>query len=740
MNSDDIHGIRINFLKEKIMARETAGSIQVKSVTEGKKERERISSFFGKYTFNTTVMQDKLPRSIYLKLISCIEEDIKLDVETANVVAHAMKEWALDNGATHFAHWFQPMTGSTAEKHDAFVEFVGPHEVIERFTGSQLVQGEPDASSFPSGGIRATFEARGYTAWDMSSPAFLRKNGLGITLCIPSVFISYTGEALDKKTPLLRSGKAVSASAIRLLRLIGNTTSKKVHANLGPEQEYFLLDRSYYVRRQDIVLSGRTLLGAPPAKGQELEDQYFGSIRERIQSFMHEFDEELFKLGIPAKTRHNEVAPSQFEIAPIFEEANLAVDHNQLMMDTMKKVARRHGFFAMLHEKPFAGINGSGKHLNWSIGTDDGINLMNPGNTPNENIQFLIFLMAVLKAVHRHSDILRATVAHSGNDHRLGANEAPPAIISVFLGEHLVSILEAIEKGENLKATDAAIIDLGLSSLPVVSKDNTDRNRTSPFAFTGNKFEFRALGSSQSISFPAAVLNLIVAESIDELADRIEQAGSSDIRKTIFDIIRDEIRIAKPVIFGGDNYSAEWYREAEKRGLPNLRTTPEALKSYNTDKAKKLFDRYRVLSPVELTSRYHIHLEKYSKQLDIEANAMYNIVSSQVLPAAYRHQKNVASSVREISGLVSEETLRPQKELLSRLSLLVSDVQNDVAAMKSLIESARKIDDEQEQAEAYCYKVKAKMDEARKRCDELEVIIDDDLWPLPKYWEMLFIY
>ncbi len=722
------------------MARQTAGLSQVTNVTEDKKERKRVSSFFGKYTFNNKVMQEKLPRSIYLKLISCIEEDIKLDIETANVVAHAMKEWALDNGATHFAHWFQPMTGSTAEKHDAFVEFVGPHEVIERFTGSQLVQGEPDASSFPSGGIRATFEARGYTAWDMSSPAFLRKNGLGITLCIPSAFISYTGEALDKKTPLLRSGRAVSRSAIRLLKLIGNTTSKKVHANLGPEQEYFLLDRNYYIKRQDIVLSGRTLIGAVPAKGQELEDQYFGSIRERIQSFMHEFDEDLFKLGIPAKTRHNEVAPSQFEIAPIFEEANIAVDHNQLLMDTMKKAARRHGFFAILHEKPFAGINGSGKHLNWSIGTDDGINLMNPGKTPNENIQFLIFLVAVLKAVHRHSDILRATVAHSGNDHRLGANEAPPAIISVFLGDQLASILDAIEKGENLKATDAAIIDLGLSSLPVVSKDNTDRNRTSPFAFTGNKFEFRAVGSSQSISFPAAVLNLIVAEAIDELADRIEKAGTSDLRKTIFDIIRGEIKTFKSVIFGGDNYSEEWHKEAERRGLPNFRTTPEALKAYNTEKAKMLFEKYKVLTPVELTSRYHIHLEKYSKQLDIEANAMYGMISSQILPAAYKYQATLAQSVREVSGLVPENIVAPQKEHLVRLSALISGVQNISGELKAAIEKARSVEEEQLKAESYCSGVKTKMDELRKNVDELEGMVDDELWPIPKYWEMLFLY
>ncbi|HOP63164.1 MAG TPA: glutamine synthetase III [Spirochaetota bacterium] len=714
-------------------------ALQSKSCTEDKKERKPISSFFGEYTFNKTVMQAKLPRSVYLKLISCIEENTKLDLETANAVAHAMKEWAIENGATHFAHWFQPLTGATAEKHDTFIEFANPSEVIERFSGSQLVQGEPDASSFPSGGLRATFEARGYTAWDMSSPAFLRKNGLGITLCIPSAFISYTGEALDKKTPLLRSQRAINSSAMRMLKLLGNTTSKKVHANLGPEQEYFCIDKEYYIQRQDLVLTGRTLMGAAPAKGQELDDQYFGSIKERIQSFMHEFDEELFKLGIPAKTRHNEVAPSQFEIAPIYEEANIAVDHNQLLMDTLKSVAERHGLAAFLHEKPFAGINGNGKHLNWSIGTDDGINLLNPGKTPTENIQFLIFLVAVLKAVHRHSDILRATVAHSGNDHRLGANEAPPAIISVFLGDQLSAILDAIEKGENLKPTDATLIDLGLSALPILNKDNTDRNRTSPFAFTGNKFEFRAVGSSQSISFPATVLNLIVAESIDELADMIEKKGASDIRKTIFDVIKEEIKVVKPVVFGGDNYSEEWHKEAEVRGLPNFKTAPEALKAYDTDKAKALFAKYKVLFEVELSSRYHIHLEKYSKNIDIEAKAFYNMVTCQVLPAAYMHQGNLASSVSQIAGLVPEEIIKPQKDNLVRVSTLISRIQTEIETLKTEYDKAGDIEDEQAMAEAYCNVVKVKMDGIRELVDELEVLTDDELWPMPKYWEMLFV-
>lgn len=712
---------------------------QLKKVSEEKKDRKPVSSFFGEYTFNKGVMQAKLPKSIYMKLMSCIEENTKLDIDTANAVAHAMKEWAMENGATHFAHWFQPMTGATAEKHDAFIEFSNTHEVIERFSGSQLVQSEPDASSFPSGGIRATFEARGYTAWDMSSPAFIRKNGLGITLCIPSAYISYNGEALDKKTPLLRSVRAVNTSSIRMLRLLGNDHSKKVISNLGPEQEYFLVDRSFYLKRQDLILTGRTLLGAAPAKGQELEDQYFGSIKERIQSFMHDFDEELFKLGIPAKTRHNEVAPAQFEIAPIFEEANLAVDHNQLLMDIMKRVARRHNLAALIHEKPFAGVNGSGKHVNWSIGTDDGINLLNPGKTPTENIQFLVFLIAVLKAVHKHGDLLRATVATSGNEHRLGANEAPPAIISVFLGEQLEGILNAIEKGEILKDTDAALIDLGLASLPVVNKDNTDRNRTSPFAFTGNKFEFRAVGSSQSISLPAAVINMIVAESLDELSDKIEKAGKGDLKKIIMDLIRNEIKEVKPVIFGGDNYSADWYKEAEKRGLPNHRTTPQSLKSFNSEKAKNLFEKYKVLSNVELYSRYHIHLENYIKKIEIEARAFYAIVTSQVIPAAYKFQSEIAGSIKNTTGLVDDSILKPQKDLLIRISTLIGKIQNGMNEQLSICDTAKKIEHEQEKAEFYCEKVKGSMDGIRIMVDELETIMDDTIWPLPKFWEMLFI-
>ena len=703
------------------------------------KERKPVSSFFGENTFNKTVMQKKLPRPVFLKLIACIEENIDLDLDTANAVSHAMKEWAIENGATHFAHWFQPLTGATAEKHDAFIEFVGNSEVIERFSGSQLVQGEPDASSFPSGGLRATFEARGYTAWDMSSPAFLMKNGLGITLAIPSVFISYTGEALDKKTPLLRSVKAVNDSSVKVLRILGNKTSTKVQSNLGPEQEYFLIDQSFYINRQDLVLTGRTLLGASPAKGQELEDQYFGSIKERIQSFMHDLDQDLFRLGIPAKTRHNEVAPSQFEIAPIYEDANLAVDHNQLLLDTMRKIAKRHSLAAILHEKPFAGINGSGKHVNWSLSTDDGVNLLNPGKTVSENIQFLVFLFALIWGFYRLGDLLRASIASASNDHRLGANEAPPAIISIFLGDQLTEILEKIEKGEPIKDVEAKIIDLNLSSLPVLSKDNTDRNRTSPFAFTGNKFEFRAVGSSQSISFPAVVINTIVAESLEYVAEKLKNSENGDIKKAVLELIRNDMRECKAVLFAGDNYSEAWHKEAEGRGLPNNKTTPEALPALESKKAKELFSSFGVLSEIELHSRYHIKLEAYCKQIEIEARSFYDIVTTQVMPAAYKYQKSVASSINEVLSLVDESVLKPQKDMLNRLSTLISGIQSEICILKKLNEKAKDIEDEQKKAEYLCESVKTKMDEIRVSVDELEMLVDDSMWPLPKFWEMLFL-
>ena len=699
-----------------------------------------VSEYYGEDTFSYKVMKEKLPKDTYKKLMEAINEDKILDIATADIVAHAMKEWAIEKGATHFAHWFQPMTGITAEKHDAFADPTGVGEVVEKFSGKQLVQGEPDASSFPSGGIRSTFEARGYTAWDMSSPAFIRRNGISTTLCIPTAFISFTGEALDKKTPLLRSNRAVNNSAVNMLKLLGNKNVKKVYATLGPEQEYFLIDMDYFFKRQDLVLGGRTVVGAPPAKGQELEDQYFGSIKERMSSYMHDMEEELFKLGVPAKTRHNEVAPSQFELAPMFEEANLAVDHNQIVMDTMQSVAKKHNLACLLHEKPFAKINGSGKHVNWSLSDSNGNNLLNPGNTPHDNITFLVFLVAAVRAVYKHADILRASVATYANDHRLGANEAPPAIISVFLGDQLTKILANIEKGTVNKATDAEIIDLGISSLPIVSKDNTDRNRTSPFAFTGNKFEFRAVGSSQSISFPAAVLNTIVAESIDYLAEKIKAKGAKNINQAVFEVLKSEIKDIKPILFNGDNYTKEWEVEAGKRGLPNFKTTPVALKALITKKALDIFEKYQVLSNVELNSRYIIYLEKYIKDLEIEVKCLNNICLNQVIPVAIAYQKAVAKAIiatKEVLGnaaVVSAET-----EILKKVVDLINNIYSVNKEILAKVESTSSVHDEAKKADALCSKVKPKMDELREYVDALEVLVDDEIWPLPKFWEMLFI-
>ncbi|HNV64221.1 MAG TPA: glutamine synthetase III [Smithellaceae bacterium] len=698
-----------------------------------------VSQYFGEDTFSYKVMKEKLPKDVFKKIIAAINEDTPLDEETANVVAHAMKEWALEKGATHFAHWFQPMTGITAEKHDAFVDPIAPGEVIERFSGKQLVQGEPDASSFPSGGIRATFEARGYTAWDISSPAFIKRNGISTTLCIPTVFISYTGQALDKKTPLLRSIRALNKSATAMLKLLGAKNVKKVYSNLGPEQEYFLIDMDYYYKRQDLVLSGRTLVGAPPAKGQELEDQYFGSIKERVSSFMHDAEEELFKLGIPAKTRHNEVAPSQYEIAPVYEEANLAIDHNQLVMETLRYVAKKHRLAALLHEKPFAKINGSGKHVNWSLSDNNGNNLLNPGTTPQDNIQFLVFLIATVRAVYKHADILRASVASYGNDHRLGANEAPPAIISVFLGEQLTQILECIEKGTVTKATNAEIIDLGISSLYQVSKDNTDRNRTSPFAFTGNKFEFRAVGSSQSISTQIIALNTIVAESIDELAEKIK-AKNGNVNKAVFEVLKEEIKEIKPVLFNGDNYSKAWEEEAAKRGLPNEKTTPTALKALVTEKALSLFEKYEVLSRVELKSRQLIHLERYMKDMEIEIKCLHNICMNQIIPAAVSYQKKLAEAINATrEALGSAAVVSSQVELLKKVMDLINNVYATDKEIRVRVEAACAVHDEQKKAEMLSAKVKPKMDEMREYVDALEGLVDDEIWPLPKFWEILFI-
>jgi glutamine synthetase len=698
-----------------------------------------VSEYFGENTFNFRVMQEKLPKDVYKKLIETIHEGKKLDLETAGAVAHAMKEWAISKGATHYCHWFQPMTGTTAEKHDSFIEFGSYGDVIERFSGQQLAQGEPDASSFPSGGIRSTFEARGYTIWDPSSPAFVLYGGMGAALFIPSVFLSYSGEALDKKTPLLRSIEALNRSSMNLLKLLGTESVKRVHATLGPEQEYFLIDQDYYYKRQDLVLTGRTLVGSGPAKGQQLEDQYLGSIKERILSFMHDAEEELYKLGIPAKTRHNEVAPSQFEIAPIYEEANLAVDHNQLVMETLRRVGKKHRFAALLHEKPFAGINGSGKHLNWSIADDQGNNFLTPGNTPHENIQFLLFLIATIRAVSIHGDLLRASVASAANDHRLGANEAPPAIISVFLGEQLTDILDNIEKGVVAQATDKAIIDLGISSLPELSKDSTDRNRTSPFAFTGAKFEFRAVGSSQSISFPATVLNTIVAESLDIVTNKVKSKGAN-INQAAIDVIREEMKEVKPVLFMGDNYSADWEKEAGKRGLPNRKTTHESLPDLITPKAFSLFEKYGVLSPVELKSRYLIRVERYCKEVEIEALALCDIVLAQIVPACVRYQGTLASSLDEAIEVLGEKfDMEGQKSLLRSLAQGINSCIARSEDLKKKLASASGIHDEQKKAEYFNAEIKPLMAAIRAEADRLETLADDGEWPLPKFWEMLFI-
>jgi glutamine synthetase len=698
-----------------------------------------VSSYYGENTFSTTVMRDRLPKEVFEAYLDAIDKKRKIDINLANDVANAMKDWALEKGATHYSHWFQPMTSLTAEKHDSFLEPLENGEYIERFSGKQLVQGEPDASSFPSGGIRSTFEARGYTVWDPSSPAFIMKSGKGITLCIPTIFLSYTGEALDHKTPLLRSINAINDSAIRMMRILGNKRSRKVMATLGPEQEYFLIDKEFYYQRQDLVMTGRTLLGAPPSRGQQLEDHYFGSIKERILTFMHESEEELYLLGIPAKTRHNEVAPSQFEIAPLFEEANLATDHNALVMEILRKIAARNGLVALLHEKPFAGINGSGKHVNWSLADDLGNNMLNPGKTPHDNIQFLVFLVATVRAVYYHADLLRASVASSANDHRLGANEAPPAIISVFLGEQLSKILANIESGAVTEATNTAIIDLGISRIPALSKDNTDRNRTSPFAFTGNKFEFRAVGSHQNISFPATVLNTIVAESLDVLADKIEAKGPNAKQATM-DVLREELKAIKPILFNGDNYSSDWEKEAEKRGLPNKKTTCASLPDMASEKAIKLFEKYSVLSSVELKSRYHVRIERYCKKLDIEVTTLHSMVSSQVVPAALDYQSRVASSIDETIEVLGDGVdMSAQKQLLKETALLINRVITTNKQLADKRVQALKIEDETKKADFYCSEIKGIMEILRELCDELELLVDDEIWPMPKFWEILFI-
>ncbi|MCB4757406.1 MAG: glutamine synthetase III [Elusimicrobia bacterium] len=694
-----------------------------------------INSIFGVNVFNENVMKKMLPKAAVAALKKVQAGESKLTPEVANVVALAMKDWAISKGATHYTHWFQPLTGRTAEKHDSFLSPKPDGTAIAEFSGKQLIQGEPDASSFPSGGIRATFEARGYTAWDCTSPAFLKEDAAGdVTLCIPTAFCSYTGEALDKKTPLLRSMEAVSKQALRVLRALGNKSSMRVTSTVGPEQEYFLIDKSYFDQRIDLITTGRTLFGAPSPKGQELEDQYFGAIKDRISKFMKELDIELWKMGIASKTKHNEVAPAQYEMAPLFSTTNIAADHNQLVMETMQKVALRNGLVCLLYEKPFAGVNGSGKHNNWSLGTDDGLNLLEPGHTPQQNEVFLTFLSAVLTAVDRHADKLRASAANPGNDLRLGANEAPPAIISVFLGEFLVELLENIAKGKPTQLKGQKFLNIGVDSLPALPLDNTDRNRTSPFAFTGNKFEFRMVPSSGSIAGPNTVLNTIVCEALDEIAARLEK--SKDRNKEVSSIVKETWQKHKRVVFNGNNYAEEWLKEAEKRGLPNIRSSVEAFKAMANDEAVRLFGHYGVLSERELHSRYEIYLEQYVKHVNIEAKASIQMARTQYIPAVIQYAGALAEALLKIQQAGADASV--ESELLNRVSKLLKSADKKLEALESSSDKAAAIEDFEKKAASYRDQVFTAQADLRRDIDALEQLMPKDLWPVPTYADMLF--
>jgi glutamine synthetase len=691
-----------------------------------------IPDLFGANVFNDKTMKERLPKETYRDLRETIDRGLPLKPEVAAVVANAMKDWAIEKGATHYTHWFQPLTGFTAEKHDSFITPTADGGVIMEFSGKQLIQGEPDASSFPSGGLRATFEARGYTAWDCTSPAFLKEDADGdVTLCIPTAFMSYHGQALDKKTPLLRSMKAVSDQALRVLRALGDRTATRVISTVGPEQEYFLVEKEQLLRRLDLMTCGRTIFGAPPPKGQELEDQYFGAIKDRVSAYMKDLDIELWKMGITSKTKHNEVAPAQYEMAPVFSTTNIAADHNQLVMETMQKVALRHDLVCLLHEKPYAGINGSGKHNNWSLATDTGINLLDPGRTPHDNAQFLVFLAALLTAVDRHADILRGACGSSGNDHRLGANEAPPAIISVFLGDELTDIIGKLAKGEKASSARAAFLKVGVDTLPDLPKDNTDRNRTSPFAFTGNKFEFRMVGSSQSISGPNVSLNTAVAEALDEIAGRLEKAR--DVNREIVAILKEAVNNHGRIVFNGNNYSEDWVKEARKRGLPNVRNTVEALKAFVTPKAVRLFSKYKVFSPEELHSRYDIYLEQYSKHINIEAQTAIQMVRRQYIPAVSVFMTELAEAVDECGAHASV-----QKRLLGKVAGLLKAADRNVDMLEKEAGRAKGLAGVEKQAAAFRDKVVPALAALRSDIDGLESIMPADLWPTPTYSDLLF--
>ena len=695
---------------------------------------QNIPELYGSLVFNDKVMRSKLPKDMYKALKKTIESGTHLELDVANSVAVAMKEWATENGATHYAHWFQPMTNVTAEKHDSFISPTGDGQVIMDFSGKELVKGEPDASSFPSGGLRATFEARGYTAWDPTSPAFI-KDG---TLYIPTAFCSYSGEALDKKTPLLRSMQTLDKEATNLLHIIGNKDVKHVNTTVGPEQEYFLVDKELYKQRKDLVFCGRTLIGAPAPKGQEMEDHYFGALKPRVAAYMHDLDVELWKLGIPAKTKHNEVAPAQHELAPVFDTTNVAVDHNQLTMEVMKKVADKHGLVCLLHEKPFEGINGSGKHNNWSMITDTGVNILDPGKTPAENTQFLIFLTAVIKAVDEYADVLRISVASAGNDHRLGANEAPPAVVSVFLGDELTEVLKSIENGEYFAGSRAVQMDIGAKVLPHFVKDNTDRNRTSPFAFTGNKFEFRMLGSEASVANPNIILNTAVAECVHQFAEQLKDVPEDKMEDAIHELIKKTIIDHKRVIFNGNGYTDEWIEEAEKRGLFNLKSTPDALPQWIADKNIELFTKYHIFTKEEIESRYEIWLESYSKILNIESNTMVEMVQKDFLPSVFAYIDKVAATAVAKKSVVSDVSTASEGKLIKELSQLADEISTGLETLKADTAKALATEDPLANAKAYQTVVLSDMDELRKSVDAAETLIPDALLPYPTYDKLLF--
>lgn len=699
-------------------------------------DRVNVEELFGSKVFTLGKMKERLPKTEYEEVRRVMEQGGELSAATADVVAGAMKDWAIENGATHYTHWFQPLTGITAEKHDSFVSHPDPEgRMLMEFSGKELIKGESDASSFPSGGLRAIFEARGYTAWDITSPAFLKEDATGVILCIPTAFCSYTGEALDKKTPLLRSMEALNEQALRIVRLFGNTEATKVIPSVGAEQEYFLVDRQKYLQREDLIFAGRTLFGAPAPKGQEMEDHYFGTIRERVGSFMKDLNIELWKLGVTAKTQHNETAPAQHELAPIYETANIAADHNQLIMETMKKVAGRHGMTCLLHEKPFAGVNGSGKHNNWSLCTDTGVNLLEPGETPNENIQFLLILACVMKAVDTHADLLRQSASDVGNDHRLGASEAPPAIISIFLGEQLEDVVkQLVETGEAAHCMEGGKLVTGVSTLPDLDKDATDRNRTSPFAFTGNKFEFRMVGSADSIGSPNTITNAIVAEAFCEAADVLEKADDFDM--AVHDLIKEYMTKHQRIIFNGNGYSGEWVKEAERRGLPNIKSMVEAVDTLTTEKSVKLFEKFGIFTRAELQSRAEVLYETYAKTIHIEALTMIDMASKQYIPAVIRYSGMLADTVLSVreAGADPEVTA----ELLNRVTAKLGEARKALSELEEAVKRAGSVEDEKKRAFFYKDTVKICMENLRKPIDELEMIVDKKMWPVPSYGDLIF--